>query len=86
MEEHGRDSECDDKRQPHPFGAESEGAYPQPLPKGKGVIKCQIYSEGQGDTYIGEEGDTHGDAYILNAPQHGGSDTLESVGVLEERA
>ena len=62
------------------------GAYPQPLPKGKGVIKCQIYSEGQGDTYIGEEGDTHGDAYILYAAQHSGTDALQSVGKLEERA
>ena len=86
MEEDGRDRKGDDEGHPHAFGAKTEGAYPQPLPKGKGVIKCRIYSEGQGDTYIGEEGDTHGDAYILNAPQHGGSDTLESVGKLEERA
>ena len=73
MEEHGRDSECDDKRQPHAFGAKTgrEG---------------QIYSEGQGDTYIGEEGDTHGDAYILYAAQHSGTDALQSVGKLEERA
>ena len=71
MEEDGGNSKGDDEGHPHAFGA-------------KAGREGQIYSEGQGDTYIGEEGDAHGDAYILNDPQNGGSDTLESVGKLEE--
>ena len=72
MEEDRGDRKCDDERHPHTFSAKAEG-------------EGQIQAEGQGDTYIGEEGDTHGDAYILDTPQHGGSDTLQAVGVLEER-
>ena len=71
MEEHGRDSECDDKRQPHPFGAESDG-------------EGEVCSQRPGAGTIGEEGDTHRSAYILYATQHSGTDALQSVRILEK--
>ena len=71
MEEYGRNGEGDDECQPHAFSAEFE-------------IERECQSQRQGDTDIREERDAHRYAHVLYTTQHGCTDTLESVGILEQ--
>lgn len=71
MVAHGRDGEADDKGYPHALGPKSEG-------------EGQHDAQRQGHQQIGDIGDAHGYAHILDAAEHRRTDALEAVGILKQ--